>query len=121
AQYERILKDVLLRSPKTVLGARLGYPDDPQTLPPLQATPIVRHVTGDLQHIPELTVIEAQPAENYRLSATLGFTNLPGTSASYNAAPLVLRYRGHVVPSFVLQAALLWHKLSTDDVKVVLG
>jgi hypothetical protein len=121
AQYERILKDVLLRSPKTVLGARLGYPDDPQTIPPLQATSLIRNVTGDLQRIPEWTVIEAQPAETYRLSASLGFTNLPTGAKSHNVVPLVLRYRGHVVPSFVLQNALLWYKLSADDVKVVLG
>ncbi len=120
AQYERILKDVLLRSPKTVLGARLGAPEDPQTLPPLQPTAFVRSVSGDLRQVPEWNAIDAQPSETYRLSASLGFTNMPG-GASYNAVPLVLRYRGNVVPSFVLQTALLWYKLSADDVQVVLG
>lgn len=121
AQYERILKDVLLRAPKTVLGAQLGYPEDPQVLPPLQPTPLIRDVSGDLQQIPEWTAIEAQPSESYRLSASLGFTNLPGGAASSHRLPLVLRYRGQVVPSFVLQAALLWSQLSPEDVKVVLG
>ena len=120
-QYERILKDVILRSPKTVLGATLGYPDDPQAIPALQGTPIIRRVTGDLRQVPEWTVIESQPAESFRLSATLGFMNVPGAAKYHNSAPLVLRYRGHVVPSFVLQSALLWHKLGTDDIEVVLG
>jgi len=35
--------------------------------------------------------------------------------------PLVFRYCGQVVPSFVLQTALLWLQLSVDDVQVQLG
>ena len=35
--------------------------------------------------------------------------------------PLVLRYRGQVVPSLVLQTILLWEKITPDEVEVVLG
>jgi hypothetical protein len=50
-----------------------------------------------------------------------GFTNLSGASNWHRAVPLIFRYRGQVVPSFVLQAALLWEKLSLDEVAVELG
>ena len=35
--------------------------------------------------------------------------------------PLVLRYRGQVVPAFALQAVMLWLKLTPDEVAVELG
>jgi CHASE2 domain len=120
-QYEKILGDTLLQCPKLLLAAHLGWPDDPQEIPPLQEAPILRKVAGDLRAIPEWTVIERQPKEEFRLSATLGFTNVPFHREPIDTVPLVLRYRGEVVPSFVLQAVLMWAKLSPDDVSVKLG
>jgi hypothetical protein len=120
-QYEKILREALLRCPKLLLGARLGWPEDPQAIPPLQEAPLLKKVSGDLREIPEWTAIEHQPKEDYRLSATLGFLNPPPGERWINRAPLVLRYRGQVVPTFALQAVLLWQRLSPDDVTVVLG
>jgi hypothetical protein len=120
-QYEKMLADTLLPCPKLLLGARLGWPDDPETIPPLEEAPIIRKVAGDLRPIPEWTVIEHAPNEEYRLLATLGFTNVPERAGLVNTVPLLLRYRGEIVPSFVLQAILLWQKLSADDVSAVLG
>ncbi|MHA3770647.1 CHASE2 domain-containing protein [Verrucomicrobiota bacterium sgz303538] len=120
-QYEQILRDVLLRCPKPLLGARLGGLEDPQVIPPLQEVPLLRKVRGDIREIPEYPTIERQPKEEYRLSATLGFTNLPARDHPSGFVPLVLRYRGQVVPSFVLQAAMLWHKVSPDEIEVEMG
>ena len=120
-QYEKILRDSILRTPKVLLGAHLGFPDDPQVIPPLQEVPLVKNVRGDLREVPEFTAIEQQPPEEYRLSATIGFVNLPGDRRRYNAVPLVLRYRGQVIPSFVLQAVMLWLKLTPDEIVVELG
>ena len=120
-QYEKMLADTLLPCPKLLLGARLGWPDDPEAIPPLEEAPIVRKIAGDLRPIPEWTVIEHAPNEEYRLLATLGFTNVPERAGLVNTVPLLLRYRGEIVPSFVLQAILLWQKLSVDDVSAVLG
>jgi hypothetical protein len=120
-QYEKILRDNILRAPKMLLGSKLGMPEDPQVIPPLQEVPLLRNVRGRLSDIPEFVAIEQQPAEAFRLSSTIGFTNLPATHLRYNSVPLVLRYRGQVTPSFTLQAVMLWRKLTPDEVSVELG
>src|SRR5262249_53360074 len=120
-QYEKMLRDSLLRAPKALLGAELGWPEDPETIPTIGAAPLLPHVKGDLRQVPEWTVIEHQPKEDFRSAVTLGFTNIPERKHPLNATPLVLRYQGRIVPSFPLQAVLLWMKLSPDDVTVVLG
>ncbi len=120
-QYQKILREHVLRSSKVLLGAQLGYPADETAPPPVQETPLIRNVSGDLSAIPEFTAIEAQADEDFRLSSTTGFTNVPQPARYTRTAPLVFRYHGQVVPSFVLQAFLLWEKLTTDDVTLVPG
>lgn len=120
-QYEKILRDSMLRTPKVLLGAVLGYPEDPTVIPPLQEVPLVKHVLGDVRDVPEFTAIEQQPPEEYRLSPTIGFVNLPSARPRYNSVPLVLRYRGQMIPSFVLQAVMLWQKLTPDEITVEIG
>jgi hypothetical protein len=120
-QYKKILRDHILRAPKVLLGAQLGFPEDPQVIPPLQEVPVIRNLSGDLNAIPEFTAIEKQPEEGFRLSSVLGFVNLPHTNVPLHSVPLLLRYRGQVVPAFALQAFLLWEKLTPDDLAVDVG
>jgi len=120
-QYEKILRDSILRTPKALLGAVLGYPEDPTVIPPLQEVPLVKRVLGEVREVPEFTAIEQQPPEEFRLSPTIGFVNLPSARPRYHSVPLVLRYRGQVIPSFVLQALMLWKKLTPDEISVTLG
>ncbi len=120
-QYQKILHDYLLRSPKILLAAQLGVPEDPDIIPPMQPVPMLRHIQGDRKAIPEFTIVEHQPNEELRLAATLGFTNLPAGKAIARSVPLLFRYRGEVVPSFVLQAMMLWFQLTPDDIKVDVG
>jgi hypothetical protein len=119
-QYENILHNQLLSAPKVVLGARLGFQEDPDILPPMQPVPLIRHVRGNTNEIPEFTIVESQPGEPYRLAGALGFTNLPALEGG-RKVPLVFRYRGAVVPSFVLQSLMLWLKLAPDEIRVVPG
>ena len=121
SQYQKILREHILRASKVLLGAQLGYPEDSSMPPPVQETPLIRNVTGDLSGIPEFTAIEAQADEDFRLSSATGFANLPQSTRHTRTIPLVLRYHGQVVPSFVLQAILMWEKLTTDDVTVEPG
>lgn len=121
AQYAQALHSNLLRAPKMVLGSRLGVPDDPQVIPPLQEVPLLRNVRGSVSEIPEFVAVEQQPSEAYRLASTMGFTNLPPLHRHFNSVPLLLRYRGQVTPTFPLQAMLLWAKLTPDDVTVEIG
>ena len=120
-QYQKILREHVLRSAKVLLGAQLGYPEDASAPPAVQETPLIRSVTGDVSSIPEFTAIDAQADEDFRLSSTTGFANLPQTSHYTRTVPLLFRYHGQVVPSFVLQAVLMWEKLTTDDVVVEAG
>ena len=118
---EKMLREQILSAPKVLLGSALGFPEDPTVIPPLQEVPTLRNVQGATTMIPEFTLIEQQPVEKFRLSATVGFTNLPVIYERYNSVPLVLRYRGQVVPAFPLQAVMLWLKLTPDEVTVEPG
>jgi hypothetical protein len=120
SQYEQILQEQIRQSPRVLLGAQLGYPEDPDRLPEIQPAPVLRHVKGNVAAVPEFTVIEAQASEDFTLSSKVGFTNLPG-AGQQRMVPLVLRYRGQLVPTFVLHEAIIWEKLSLDDVQVELG
>jgi CHASE2 domain-containing sensor protein len=120
-QYEKMLRDNILRAPKMLLGSSLGVPDDPQVIPPLQEVPLLRNIRGRLGDIPEFIVIEQQPSEPFRLSSTVGFTNLPATHERHNSVPLLFRYRGQVTPAFTLQAVMLWAQLTPDEVEGEMG
>jgi hypothetical protein len=120
-QFERYLHECILRTPKLELGAQLGFPEDPDVLPPMQPLPVLRNIEGAMDAVPEYTVIEAEPEEELRLTAALGFANVPPTEATAQHAPLVFRYRGQLVPSFVLEAMMLWHGVTPEEVEVKLG
>lgn len=120
-QYEKILHDRILLAPKILLGAMLGFPEDPDVVPPVQAVPVLRQITGSTKEIPEFTTVDRQPKEELRLASTLGFVNVPIGRGPVRRAPMLFSYRGQIVPSFVLQALMLWMKLTPDDVKVEIG
>jgi hypothetical protein len=120
-QFKRYLHEAILRTPKLELGAQLGFPEDPDVLPPMQPLPVLRNVQGAVDPVPEYTIIEAEPGEDIRLTASLGFANVPPVEPTAAHAPLVFRYRGQVVPSFVLQALMLWHGVLPGEVEVRLG
>jgi len=120
-QFENYLHQAILRTPKLELGAQLGFPEDPDIVPPMQAVPILRNVHGATDAVPEYTVIESEPGDDIRLSAALGYTNVPGNEPTAQHAAMVFRYRGQMVPSFVLQALMLWYGVTPEDVDVTLG
>jgi hypothetical protein len=69
--------------------------------------------------VPEYTVIEAEPGTDIRLTTALGFDDVPEHAPLH--APLVFRYRGEIVPSFALEAMMLYHGVTPDEVTVNLG
>ena len=120
-QFEKILHDTILRPPRVELGAELGFPEDPDVLPPMQPMPVFRNVTGAMDAVPEYTVVESEPAEDMRLTTALGFTNIPPSEPTVRHAPLVFRYRGQIVPSFALEAMMLWYGILPEEVQIHLG
>jgi hypothetical protein len=126
ASQVALLHNQLLRAPKALLGAEFGFPEDPALLPPLQEVPVLRHVVGNASRVPDFPVIAAQPADDLRMAATLGFfepavVTVSGSCEPVRRVPLVFRYRGLVTPSFVLQAAMLWYGVTPEEVEVVPG
>jgi hypothetical protein len=121
AQYTQMLRENVRKSPHALLGAELSYPEDADRLPPIESIGGLRKVKGNVSSIPEYRVVESQASEELRLASVQGFTTWPEWPKSTRTAPLLLRYCGQVVPSFVLQAAMLWEEITPDDVEVEVG
>jgi hypothetical protein len=123
----RILHNQMLACPKLLLGAELGdFPKDSENLPAGHNVPVLSKVEGDASQLPEFAIVENQPLEELQLAASVGFTevgftNLPEPGAVARKVPLLFRYRGQVVPSFVLQSAMLWLELSPESIQIQLG
>ena len=121
-EYRAALHDCILQTPRLVLGSELGPVEDSENVPPLQPVPLLRNVAGDTGNIPAFADIAAQADEDYRLSASVGFTNFPADQGIVRKAPLLFKYRDNeIVPSFILQTLIQWYKLTPDDVKVDVG
>ncbi len=118
-QYRKILRESLLKTPKILLASQLGIPEDAQTIPPLEEVPLIHSVAGSAAQIPEFTAIHAQAEEELRLSASTGFINV--SAGPQHSVPLLWRYRGQVVPSFVLQAVIMWEQVTANEVSVQIG
>lgn len=120
-QSRKILENVLLQTPKIVLAGTFGrefgaeVPGDDSALSALQ------NVEGDATQVPEWTSLSRLPEAPLRASGDIGFTNLPSVDGEILSVPLVLRYRGALFPSFVLEAARLWARKTPAEVHVRLG
>jgi hypothetical protein len=108
-----------MRAPKLVLASELGEMADPDAQwGEIRGFP---NVTGKRGELAAFVGVARQPGEDLRLISTPGYTNLPAEYASPIRVPLLFLYRGEVIPSFPLQAILLWLKTTPAEVKVVLG
>jgi len=119
-QYLRFLQSAILRVPRLLLGAELGFTEDPTAPRQYQPVATLRRVEGDHRFIPQFSIIEREAEETFRLSAANGFTNLPAQRL-VRKVPMLFRVQGDVAPSFVLQAAMQWLQLTPDDVEVKVG
>src|SRR5439155_71454 len=115
----QIFIDQAMRVPKLVLGAELTATPDPDAS--VAEIPGFTRVSGRRGDLPEFSGIEHQPGEDVRILSTLGFINLPEEGAADLHVPLLFQYRGDVIPSFALQAALLWMRLTPGEVKIDIG
>lgn len=119
--FEKMLHDHVLRSPKLVLGGRLGFATDPDTVQELQPMPVLRQVQGDISAVPDYAAIESWAGESLRLTTQPGWTNFPERKGPRGWCPLVLRYRGQPVPTMVLQLLMHSEKVTLDEVGIMLG
>jgi hypothetical protein len=116
---EQVLIDQAMRVPKLLLAAELIATPDPDA--PVPEISGFTKVTGRRGNIPEFSGIGQQPDEDLRFISTLGFINLPDEIADQIHVPLLFQYRGEVIPSFALQAGLLWLRIPLTAVKIDIG
>lgn len=116
---EQVFIDQAMRVPKLLLAAELTSTPDPDAPgPEIQG---FSQVTGKRGELVEFSGIGRQPGEEMRLIATAGFINLPDEIADGIHVPLLFRYRGEVIPSFALEAILLWLRVTPAEVAIDLG
>jgi len=116
---EQIFIDQAMRVPKLLLAAELTATPDPDA--PVPEIPGFTKVTGRRGDIPEFSGIGQQPDEDLRSISALGFINFPDEIEADIHVPLLFQYRGEVIPSFALQAALLWMRIPLSNVKIDIG
>lgn len=116
---EQVLIDQAMRVPRLLLAAELTATPDLDA--PGPEIPGFTQVTGKRGDLIEFSGIGRQPSEELRLIATAGFTNLPDDISDAIHVPLLFRYRGEVIPSFALEAILLWLRLTPGEVSIDLG
>jgi hypothetical protein len=115
---EQVFLDQAMRVPRLLLGAELTDAPDPDA--PVVDLTAFKQVSGRRGELPEFSGIGRQPDEDLRLISTLGFMNLlEGPNTSH--VPLLFQYRGDVIPSFSLQALMLWLRITPAEVKIELG
>ncbi|HEX7517250.1 MAG TPA: hypothetical protein VF345_08185 [Chthoniobacterales bacterium] len=116
---EQVFIDQAMRVPRLLLAAELTTTPDPDAPgPEIQG---FTQVTGKRGDLVEFSGIGRQPGEEMRLIATAGFINLPDEIADGIHVPLLFRYRGEVIPSFALEAVLLWLRVTPAEVTIDLG
>lgn len=115
---EQVFLDQAMRVPKLLLGAELTNTPDPDQAPP--EFPTFTQVTGNRGYLVEFSGLGRGPNEDMRLISTPGFINLPGEIVDDLHVPLLFRYRGDVIPSFALEAVLLWLRVTPAEVKIEL-
>jgi hypothetical protein len=116
---EQIFVDQAMRVPKLLAAAELTAIPDLDA--PVVEIPGFTQVTGKRGDLAIFSGISRQPDEDIRLISTLGFINLPGDTSDEIHMPLLFQYRGEVIPSFALQATLVWMRITPAEVKIDLG
>jgi hypothetical protein len=118
-EQEEVFVDQAMRVPQLLLAAELTATPDPDA--PVADIPGFSHVTGKRGNLAEFSGVGRQPSEDVRLISKLGFVNLPGEVADAIHVPLLFQYRGEVIPSFALEAMLLWLRVSHEEVTIDIG
>ncbi|MEP6936855.1 MAG: CHASE2 domain-containing protein [Chthoniobacterales bacterium] len=116
---EQVFIDQAMRVPRLLLAAELTPTPDPDA--PGAETAIFSNVTGRRTDLEEFSGAAHQPNDELRLISTVGFVNLPDENVDLARVPLLFLYKGEVVPSFALQAVLLWLRVTPAEVRIELG
>jgi len=83
--------------------------------------PVLPNVSGARGALPEFSAIDRQPDDDIRLISTPGLVSPPNEKGDPLRVPMLFDYRGEIVPSFALEAIILWLRATPGDLKVELG
>lgn len=119
AEAERMLANRALQFPKLLLGVVTANSGRRESDDAGMLSEGLRDVTGNLANLPAADEMIARPTRDLQALASLGPT--VAVREGPPCVPLLVRYRGQVVPTFTLQAALLWLKVTPGEIKVRLG
>lgn len=116
---EQVFIDQAMRVPKLLVAMELGE-KGPRDLA-AEDVPSFSQVTGPRGGLAEFSGVSHRPDDDIRLISTPGFINLPADRSDLIRVPMLFEYRGEIVPSFPLQAIILWLRATPSDVKIELG
>jgi CHASE2 domain len=116
---EQVFIDQAMRVPKLLVGVELGEATDSEAPP--EEVPTFWGAEGRRGALAEFSGIAHESDQDLHLISTPGFINAPGEQTDRVRVPLLFLYRGEVVPSFALQAIMLWLGATPSEVKVQLG
>lgn len=116
---EQVFIDQAMRVPKLLVALTLGQKSADDISP--EELPTFSNVTGSRSSLTEFSGISRQPDEDIRLISTPGFINLPNQPSDRTRVPMLFQYRGEIVPSFPLQAIMLWLRVTPAEVRIELG
>ncbi len=114
------VENYLLRFPQVLLAWELGTPKDPGFA--FEGRPVLRRVKGSSAQVPECEGAQLAPSENLALLAAQGYVALDAVlGAPVRRIPLLVRAGRDLLPAATLRAAMLWWRLSPEDVEVEIG
>jgi len=116
---EQVFIDQAMRVPKLLVAVELGAKGEGELS--IGDLPNLPNVFGSRSGLPEFTGVRRQPDEDIRLISTPGLINAPEEKRDPVRVPMVFDCRGEIIPSFTLEAIMLWLKLTPAEVKVELG
>jgi hypothetical protein len=116
---EQVFIDQAMRVPKLLVAVELGARGERELS--IEDLPDLPNVSGSRGGLPVFTGVRRQPDEDIRLISTPGLINLPDPQRDPIRVPMIFECRGEIVPSFTLEAIMLWLKATPAEVKVELG
>ena len=116
---EQVFIDQAMRVPKLLVAMELSEkgPNDLAA----EDVPSFSQVTGPRGGLAEFAGISQRPNDDLRLISTPGFIARRANHDDRIRVPMLFEYRGEIVPSFPLQAIILWLRATPADVKIELG
>jgi hypothetical protein len=115
---EQVLIDQAMRVPKLLLGAELAPP--PYSNLPLVEISGFDQINGKRDKLGKFSGVAWQPDDDLLPISTIGFINSENVLGN-TRVPLLFEYRAEVIPSFALQAVLLWMRIAPSEVTIDVG